>query len=205
MLTEELRILAGLQESKEIVNPLPEIIKNEENNSKIIKLRKENEQKTVLGHFQIFEDKFNNLSNIMHRFDNLIKNKDVFMDGLIDNNYQYLQQAIEIMINESTEVFIMFIENNKNDLIKEFDMIDNIKVNIDESKLKDFFVASDLNKTLYKDILLKEKKDNIGIEYGDHILILNDNLAIIKKNNKRFYFKLTEQEILYMVDNNILL
>jgi len=205
MLTEELRILAGLQESKEIINPLPKIIKNEENHNKLIKLRKENEQKTILSHFQIFENKFDNVLNIIKRFDNLIKNKDIFMDGIIDGKYQYLQKAIETMINDSTVDFMRFIKNNKANLIKEFDRFDCIKVNIDESKLKDFFVASDLNKTLYTDISLKEKKDNIAIEYGDHILILDGDLAIIKKNNKRFYFKLTEKEILYMIDNNILL
>lgn len=205
VLTEDFRILAGLQESKTIENPLPKIIKEEQEQILREQQRIENEKKTVISHFNLFEEKmfkYNNMiQKVMKLFDE--SNKKEFVDGLFESKYRNLQRFADIVINDSLSTMMIYLEKNYYDIKDELEKIEFLIENDNVINSEDFFVSNTIfshdpnhnfNIRVYKNKNLDEKVSN-EILYGSQIISINNNMSLIKESGIKYYTPLTLEQL----------
>lgn len=205
MLTEDLRILAGLQESKTVDNPLPKLIKEEKQQILREKQRIANEQKTVVSHFSIFEEKMKSYNEMIIKVMKLFedKNQKEFIDGLFETKYSNLQRFADVVINESMSNAISHLEKNYYTIKEELSKIEYLVESDNEADGKDYFVSDtifsndtkhNLHIRLYKQKNLDEKISN-EIPYGAQIISLGENLAVVKDSGKKYYTTLSPKQL----------
>jgi hypothetical protein len=205
MLTEDIRILAGLQESKTIENPLPQLIKEEQQQILREKQRIIDEQKTVVSHFDLFEEKMSKYNEMMTKVMKLFEsnNRKEFVDGLFESKYSKLQRFADIVINEGIASAMTHLEKNYYHLKEELDKIEFLIEADSETNSQDYFVSDsifsqdkkhNLNIRVYKNKDLEEKVSN-EISYGSQIISLGENLAVVKDSGKKYYTTLSPTQL----------
>lgn len=205
ILSEEIRIMAGLQESKSVDNPLPNLIKEEQ--EKILRERQRviDEQKTVVTHFDLFKEKMGNyqkmINTVMSLFEDQSQKK--FIDGLFETKYSNLQKFADIVINEDIESSMKYLETNYQVLKEELDNINYLVENDNETNAVDFFVSEtlfsqdenhNLHIRVFKNKDLTNKISN-EIPYGSQIISLGESLAVVKDSGKKYYTTLSPTQL----------
>lgn len=205
ILTEDLRIIAGLQESRSIENPLPALIKEHEEQLLREKQRVLDEKKTVVSHFTLFKEKMENYQSMIETVMKLFEDKSQkeFISGLFETKYSNLQRFADIVINESIDSTMKHLEKHYYNIKEELDKINYLVESDNEMNAKDYFVANtiftddtkhSLHIRLFKHKDLIEKVSN-EIPYGAQIISLGENLAVVKDSGKKYYTTLTPQQL----------
>ena len=204
MLTEELRIIAGLQDSKVIENPLPKLIKEEHEHILREKQRIKDEQKTVVSHFTLFKEKMETYQSMIDTVMKLFEDKSQkeFIDGLFETKYSNLQKFADIVINEGISSSMKYLENNYYNLKEELEKINYLVEIVDETNSEDFFVSQtifteethNLHIRLFKNKDLTEKVSN-EIPYGSQIISIGENLSVVKDSGKKYYTTLSPEQL----------
>lgn len=215
MLTEDLRILAGLQETKSVENALPKLIEEEQTQLLKEKQRIIDEQKTVVTHFNVFKDKMEKYNLMIERVMTLFndKNQKEFIDGLFETKYSNLQKFADVVINDSLYTMMHHLEKNYYHLKEELEKIEYLVETDNESIGKDYFVSDtifskdtkhNLYIRLFKHKDLSEKILN-EIPYGSQIISLSENLAVVKASGKKYYTPLSPTQLLELEKKGFLI
>jgi len=214
MLTEDLRILAGLQETKSVENPLPKLIKEEQTQILKEKQRIIDEQKTVITHFDVFKDKMEKYNLMIERVMTLFndKNQKEFVDGLFETKYSHLQKFADVVINDSISTSVNHLEKNYYTLKEELEKIEYLVEADNESSGKDYFVSTtifskdthNLHISLFKQKDLEEKFSN-EIPYGSQVISLGENLAVVKDSGKKYYTSLSPNQLIELEEKGFLI
>lgn len=214
MLTEDLRVLAGLQESTSQHNPLPEYITEVQQIQKDEEIRKANSTYTVASNFDLFRTKMTKFKAMFEMMDKLMNstNASTFVNGIMESKYSKLQEFAEITLNESMAQAILFLENNFVLIEREIFKINSINEMIDEDKAETYFVSNLISSKGHHGIRfnLYENKDltnQIGdeIPYGTQIVSIAEGLSIVKLDGKKIYSSLTREDLKQLEDKGLLL
>ncbi len=214
MLTEDLRVLAGLQESTAQHNPLPEYITEIQQAQKADELRKEKSTYTVASNFELFKSKMDKFKAIFEMIDSVTSkdNTSTFINGIMESKYSKLQQFVDIVLNDSMAQSILFLENNYNLIEKEILVIHNINEHIEEDSVDTYFVSNLISSKGHHGIrfnLFKNKDltEQIGTEipYGTQIVSISENFSLIKLDGKKIYSSLTREDLKNLENKGLLL
>lgn len=208
MLNEDMRILAGLKESKTIENPLPKLLEAEHQQILREKQRIIDEQKTVVTHFSIFQEKIERYKSMIDTVIKLFeeKNRKEFVGGLYESKYNRLQKFADVVINDNITTVMCYLDEHYYAIKGDIDRIIRLNDTIEENNAPTFFVANTLfandishgmNIALFKHHTLEEKVANT-IEYGSEIIHISENLTIVNQSGKRYYTRLTSDQIKHL-------
>ena len=200
-----MKILAGLQTSKHVENPLPKIIESEQHQYLVEKQRLENEQKTVFGHFNIFEKKLLRYEEMLKNINVLFeeKNKKYFLSTLTESKNKLLQTFGDIVINDDIDVAMKYMFENYYSLKDEIEKIVKVNEKINETDAPTYFVSQPLIThdsmhnvviSVFKHQTLQEKISN-EIPYGAEIVYISESLTLVKHSGKKFYCRLSKDNI----------
>lgn len=204
-LDEETRIIAGLQESMNVENPLPKLIESERKKALTERQRIINEQKTVLTHFDVFKEKMERFQSMVSVVSTLLENKHSkeFIGGLVESKYGQLQKFADVIINDDFAVSMTYLEEHYYSIKEELDKIQLINETDDEEGAPNFFVSEPLitndpshklNVPVFKLRTLEEKVSN-EIPYGSELIHVSENLTIVRHSGKKFYTRFTSDQI----------
>lgn len=214
MLTENLRVLAGLQESTSQHNPLPEYITEIQQIQKEEEIRKENSTFTVASNFDLFRTKMTKFKAMFEMMDKLMNNENAstFVNGIMESKYSKLEEFAEITLNHSMAQAILFLENNFVSIEREIFKISSINEEIDEDKAETYFASTLISSKGHHGIRfnLFENKDlteQVGTEipYGTQIISIAEGLSMVKLDGKKIYSSLTRDELKQLEDKGLLL
>ena len=200
-----MRIIAGLQESKTVENPMMGFIEQERTRTREQQARLKNEKKNVIGNFTLFEEKISRLKEMIGVVEQLFAdaNAKEFINGLYESRYSKLQQFADVVINDDMPVALEFLEQHYYSIKTEIDKISALNERLHESSCPIYFVANALisndqqhNITIpvFKYQTLEEKIAD-EIPYGAELVQVSDSITLIKHSGKRFYTRLTEQQL----------
>jgi len=209
MLTESMRLLAGIQESETRTNPIPQLIKEEQEKIISAEERIKNEKKTVISHFDIFKEQMIKYQEMIEMVNDIFaenKSKE-FVNGLFENKYPSIQKFADIVINESLGNSMEYLDKNYYNIKEEIDKINYLNEELDESKCQTYFVANLLKSkdihnikfNVFKNKDLTEKVSD-EIEYGVQIFSIKEDISMIKINGTKYYTTLTKNQ-LEMLEN----
>ncbi len=205
MLTEDMRIIAGLQESKHVDNPLPMLLEIEKQ-EKIQRINRDlNSKKNVTTHFETFKENITKYYEMIESIKTLCENQysQEFISGLFEARYNAIEKFANIVINENISVVFQYLDEHYNSIKNELEKIKKINEIIDIENAPTYFVTHEiysddaphhLNIKIYKNKTLEEHIDNM-IPYGAEIIYISEELTIIRHSGKKFYTKLTKNEI----------
>lgn len=204
MLTEDMRILAGLQNSRIVEDPMKKFIEDERK-KRIADKKRINERKDIISNFDLFKECIEKYNSIISDIYKLLEkeNSRVFLNGLTESKFNMLHIFSNIVINEDMNASFTYLENNYTEIKKELDTVIMLTESVDMDNCKTYFVSNtiithDLSHNikipLFKDKLLSEKISN-EIPYGAEIIYLNENISIIRYSGKKFYTKLNNKEL----------
>ena len=205
MLDESMRLLAGLQESQIVKNPLPQLFEDERLIVLKEKQRIENEHQSVLNNFEKFQQKMEYYKEMIDNVSALFEKKHVteFMSGLYESKYVCLRQFADIVINDDMKTTIAYMEHHYETINKELSTIIKLTESVDEENGTTYFVVKTLitndtdhllNIPVFKYKTLEEKINN-EIPYGAEIIYLTENLSIIRSEGRRTYTRLTSSQL----------
>lgn len=200
-----MRIVAGLQESKIVENPLPKIMEYERQKILREKQRIIDEQKTVISHFDLFKEKMEKYQEMISTVSKILdeKNSKEFINGLYESKYTQLQKFADIVINDSMSDTMQYLDDNYYILKDELSKISKLNEIIDTNNYPTFFVAETLfthdkkhglNIPVFKYQTLEEKVSN-EIPYGAEIIYLSEDLTVIRHSGKKYYTRFTKDQI----------
>lgn len=215
MLNEELRVLAGLQESLIKEDTLKTFLIEEETSRLKEKQRKMDEHKTVASNFDIFQQKIEQYKETIALVYTLFNsnNSKEFVNGLFEQKYTYLQRFADIVINESFSTSISYLEQHYYSIKEELNIINHLSEELDESNAETYFVSNKIVSTdtthnitfrLFKNKNLTEAISN-EILYGSQISLISDNFVIVKESGKKRYALLTRTHIKTLLDSGYLI
>lgn len=205
MLTEDMRIIAGLQESKHVDNPLPMLLEIEKQ-EKIQQINRDlNSKKNVTTHFETFKENIIKYYEMIESIKTLCENQysQEFISGLFEARYNAIEKFANIVINENISVVFQYLDEHYNSIKNELEKIKKINEIIDIENAPTYFVTHEiysddaphhLNIKIYKNKTLEEHIDNM-IPYGAEIIYISEELTIIRHSGKKFYTRLTKNEI----------
>ena len=205
MLTEDMRIIAGLQESKQVDNPLPMLLEIEKQ-EKIQRINRDlNSKKNVTTQFETFKENITKYYEMIESIKTLCENQysQEFISGLFEARYNAIEKFANIVINENISVVFQYLDEHYNSIKNELEKIKKINEIIDIENAPTYFVTHEiysddaphhLNIKIYKNKTLEEHIDNM-IPYGAEIIYISEELTIIRHSGKKFYTKLTKNEI----------
>ena len=214
MLTESMRLLAGLQESEIRVNPLPQLIKEEQ--EQIINERQRiiDEKKTVISHFDIFKESMIKYQKMIEMVNEIFdKNKtQEFVNGLFENKYTRLQKFADIVINESFGKSMEYLDEYYYVIKEEMDKINFLMEEVDEINTQSYFVSNllkskdthDIKFNIFKNKDLTEKVSD-EIEYGVQIFVISESTSMIKIKGKKYYTSLTLNQLKILENKGFLI
>ena len=214
MLTEEVRIFAGLQESSTKSNPLPGYITEVQEAQKVKELRSVNTTYNVASNFDLFKSKMDKFKALFTLIEAVVEtdNAKTFINGIMEKQYSKLEQFVDIVLNESMAQSMLFLENNFNAIEKEVLSIQYINEEIDEDSADTYFVSNLITSKGHHGIRfhLYENKDltnQIGSElpYGTQIVSISENSSMVKLDGKRVYSSLTRADLKELEDKGLLL
>lgn len=200
MLDEEMRILAGMQKSRHVKNELTDFLIEKENQILFEQQRINDEKKTVIAHFNEFNERMNYFSSVICEVMTLFegdKSKE-FISGLYDEKFVTMQKFADSVLNDSPDVSIAFLFNNYQTISEELEKISALQFKIDEGKAHIYFSSREINSDeikLYLDPLCETQSDK-SIPYGTKIVCIDNNTAIFKFDGKMFYSNLSLTEVL---------
>lgn len=208
MLTEDMRILAGLKESKTVENPLPKLMEAERQQILVERQRIIDEQKTVITHFNLFQEKMERYQEMIETVNKLFadKNKKEFIGGLYESKYNHLQKFADVVINDKLSIVMEYLDNHYYAIKGDLDRIVRLNEAIDENNAKTFFVSQTLishdkdhgiNIPVFKYQTLEEKVSS-EIPYGAEIILISENLTIVRHSGKKYYTRLTSDQIKHL-------
>jgi hypothetical protein len=214
-LMEELKILAGIKESVEVEDELPKYLEEQQRLYEIEKQRELNEKKTVLNNFDEFKNKIEEEKKILEMISKLFENdnKRNFINGLIEDKYQKLRKFADIVINDGYLDGLVFLKENINEIKEEIKKIEYLAESENEKQYEIYFLSEDIvsgdnvfgiEYEVYKDKLLEEKMNDINLEYGSEFALIDENLALMKQDGKKYYVKIKTQDFKKLIENNIL-
>ena len=205
MLTEDMRIIAGLQESKQVDNPLPMLLEIEKQ-EKIQQINRDlNSKKNVTTHFETFKENITEYYEMIESIKTLCENQysQEFISGLFEARYNAIEKFANIVINENISTVFQYLDEHYNSIKNELEKIKKINEIIDIENAPTYFVTHEiysddaphhLNIKIYKNKTLEEHIDNM-IPYGAEIIYISEELTIIRHSGKKFYTRLTKNEI----------
>ena len=209
MLSENMRILAGLQETISVENPLPKLIREEEERILREEQRARDEKKTVVSHFDEFQEKMTKYQEMLETVNQIFEETKTqqFINGLFENKYSELAKFADVVINESFDNAIQHLDNNYSSIKKELNNINFLVESEEEDNAPTFFVAlrlksndeHDINFNVFKNKDLIDKVSD-EIEYGTQIISINEDYSIMKVDGKKYYITLTRSD-LKMLEN----
>lgn len=205
MLTEDMRIIAGLQESKTVENPLPKLMESERQQILREKQRIIDEQKTVTTHFNVFQEKMERYQEMIATVSKLFeeKNSKEFINGLYESKYTQIQKFADVVINDSMATTMNYLDKNYYVIKNELDRIVRLNEAIEENNAPTYFVAEalvthdpkhNLNIPVFKYQTLEEKVAS-EIPYGAEIICISENLTIVRHSGKKYYTRLTTEQV----------
>lgn len=215
ILTENMKILAGLQESKIIENPLPKLIEAEKRELFLEQERIRNAKKSVLGNFSIFQEKMEEYGKMINTILGLFtpENSKMFNTGLVESKYPQLQRFADIVINDDLTKTMVYMDAYYYEIKEELDLINKMNESINEDNAPSYFVARDIksndsrhhmNVTLFKYKTLDEAIMDV-IPYGAQLIHISEKLTIIKDGGKKYYTSLSTNQIEQLEKNNFLI
>ena len=214
MLTEELRVLAGLQESKSTYNPLPEFITEIQHEQEVQEQRKRNSTYNVASNFGLFKQKMNKMNSMVEMIMTLTADdkSSTFVNGIMESKYSKLKDFTDKVLNESITSGFLFLENNFNSIEKELLSINAINETEDEENSETFFVSNLITSkgshgirfSLYEN---KDLTDAIDAElvYGAQIISLTENITVVKQDGKKMYSTLSRNDLHQLEEQGLLL
>lgn len=205
MLTEEMQILSGLKESKTVDNPLPKLMEAERQQILREKQRIIDEQKTVITHFSLFQEKMERYQEMIGTVTGLFsdKNKKEFISGLYESKYNHLQRFADVVINDNLSVVMEYLDNHYYNIKGDLDKIVRLNESINESNSPTFFVSRTLisydpehniNVPVFKYQTLEEKVSS-EIPYGAELVLISENLVVVRHSGKKYYTRITGNQI----------
>lgn len=200
-----MKILAGLKESKTVENPLPKLMEAERQQILREKQRIIDEQKTVITHFDIFQQKMEKYQDMIATVNKLFeeKNRKEFVGGLYESKYNHLQRFADVVINDSLSTVMEYLDDHYYAIKGDLDRITRLNEAIEENNAPTFFVSKLLvshdrehgfHIPVFKYQTLEEKISN-EIPYGAEIILISENLTIVRHSGKKFYTRFTKQQI----------
>ena len=200
MLTDEIKILAGIESSIPAVNLLHDYIKEAQYHESQKVQRTQNIQYSVVSNLNIFEHKFDELKKMIAAVDVLLTehNKITFIDGVLDSKFNILQQFADRVIHDDLVEAITYFNNNSTEIVNTVNDIQSINEYICIEDKPSFFatnhITSNGNHTIKFNLF--ENKDmtkQIGreIPYGTHIISITENIAMVKLDDSTVYASLT--------------
>jgi len=204
MLTEDLRVLAGIQESVAASNPLPTYITEIQQAQKLEEQRKENTTYSVASNFNTFKTKITKIKAMFEMISVIIEedNASTFINGIMESKYPKLEQFTEIALNDSIAQAVAYLENNLELVERDILAIQYINETIDEENADTYFVSNIITSNGHHgiDFDLFENKDltnNIGseLEYGTQIISVSESISMVKINGKKIYTSLTRSNL----------
>ncbi len=205
MLTENMRILAGLKESKTVENPLPQLMEAERQQILREKQRIIDEQKTVVTHFSIFQEKMEKYQEMITTVNTLFeeKNRKEFIGGLYETKYNHLQRFADVVINDSLSTMMDYLDDHYYAIKGDLDRITRLNEAIEENNSPTFFVSQTLfshddahgfNIPVFKYQTLEEKVAS-EIPYGAEIILISETLTVVRHSGKKYYTRLTTSQV----------
>jgi hypothetical protein len=205
MLTEDMRIVAGLQEAKTVENPLPKLLEAEKQQILRERQRIIDEQKTVTTHFTIFQERMERYQEMIQTVSALFtpENTKEFVGGLYESKYAQLQKFADVVINDDLSTAMSYLDENYYVIKTELDRIGRLNEAIEESNAPTYFVAEplvtydsehNLNIPVFKYQTLEEKVAS-EIPYGAEIIQLSENLSIVRHSGKKYYSRFTTEQL----------
>ncbi len=215
ILNEDLKILAGIQSHRNIENPLPKLIFEEQQQQLIETQRIIDSQKTVITHFTTFQEKIEKYASMIELIKSICENDQakVFVNGLYESKYTTLQQFADIVINDELPTVMIYLEKHYYSIKADIDDINKLSEIINEDNAEIFFVANNIisqdekhNLTIpmYKHNTLEEKIYR-EISYGAQITYISENLSIITDSGKKYYTTLSRQHISILENKGFLI
>jgi hypothetical protein len=214
MLTEDLRVLAGIQESVSATNPLPKYISEIQEAQKIEEQRIENSSYSVASNFNIFKTKITKIKALFEMISVIIEDDNVstFINGIMESKYPKLKQFTEIALNDSVAQAVAYLENNLKLVEQDILSIQYINETIDEETADTYFASNLITSKGHHgiDFDLFENKDltqKIGhkIEYGTQIISMTETLSMVKLDGKKVYSNLTRCDLKELEKKGLLL
>lgn len=205
MLTENMRILSGLQESQIKTDPLDLFLKEEENREIVEKTRKINEHKVVASNFDLFNSTMNTYKTMIETVCKIFedKNSKEFINGILEHKYTNLQHFASIVLNQTFMESIQYLDKNYYHILDEMKSIEYITESINESEAECYFVSNNIisddirhniRVRLFKNRDLTERISD-EINYGAQLIIISENCVIIKDSGKKRYSSFSSSEI----------
>ena len=205
MLTEDMRILAGLKESKSVDDPLPRLMEAERQQILRERQRIIDEKKTVVTHFSLFQEKMERYQEMITTVNKLFeeRNRKEFVGGLYESKYNHLQRFADVVINDSISTVMSYLDDHYYVIKGELDRINRLNEAIEENNAPTFFVSKVLfshddahgfNIPVFKYQTLEEKVSS-EIPYGAEIILISENLTMVRHSGKKFYTRLTSTQI----------
>jgi len=199
-----MRLLAGIQKSETRTNPLPQLIKEEQEEIITKRQRIKDEKKTVISHFDIFKENMTKYQTMIEMVNDIFdeKKSKEFVNGLFENKYTRIQKFADIVINESFGKSMEYLDEYYYVIKEEVDKINYLNEEIEESKSQTYFVANllkskdthDIKFNVFKNKDLTEKVSD-EIEYGVQILSIKENISMIKIKGTKYYTTLTKNQL----------
>ena len=214
MLTEDLRVLAGIQESVTTSNPLPTYITEIQQAQKIEEQRRENTTYSVASNFNTFKSKITKIKAMFEMISVIIEedNASTFVNGIMESKYPKLEQFTEIALNDSIAQSIAYLENNFDMIEKDILSIQYINETIDEDSAESYFVSNIITSQGYHGIGFdlfenKDLTDKIGseLEYGTQIISISETVSMVKLNGKKIYTSLSRTDLKDLESKGLLL
>lgn len=214
MLTEDLRVLAGIQESVNTINPLPKYITEIQQAQFLEEQRNQNTTYSVATGFSTFKVNITKMKGI---FEMLIlvteaDNASTFINGIMESKYSTLEKFTEIAINDSIAQSIAYLENNFNSIEREILSIQYTNETLEEDNEETFFVSNLIKSNDHHgiDFTLFENKDlthAIGseLEYGTQIISISESISMVKINGKKIYTSLSRSNLYDLESKGLLL
>lgn len=213
ILTEEMRLLSGLQSNEIVVNPILEIIENEKQQELNNDVRLKNKKKIVLTGFSSYREKVNSYYDMILTVKKLLSSdfERELISGVVESKYPNLQKFVDVVVNDDIGVVFKNLNDEFLNIKKEIDEIESVLNLIEENNAQVYFVSSDklfemVEVPLYKDKnLLTEIFPGDNVPYGAKITQLHGDLISIKFDGKRFFSKLSSDKIDELVKKGILI
>jgi len=204
MLTESMRVLAGLQETVTVENLLPKLIKEEQQQILREEQRIKDEKKTVVSHFDTFKENMERYQQMIEVVNEMFSEEKTqeFVAGLFGGKYTRLQRFADIVINESFGRAMQHLDQNYYIIKEEVDKINFLMEAVNETDAPSYFVSNaliskdehDIRFNVFKNKDLTEKVSS-EIEYGTQILSITESVSMIKVNGKKYYTTLTNTQL----------
>lgn len=214
-LTEEMRLNAGLQESKNVENPLPKFLEARKQQAILEAQRKINETKSVITNIELFQRKMEKYQSMINKVTSVCVEGEVktfFISGLYESKYPHLQKFADMVINDDMPKAIGYMDEYYESLQDDLKELNMLVETVDVENAPSYFVTkplisadlNDVNVEVFKYRTLKGKVSN-EIPYGAEIKQLSEGISLVRYDGKKFYSSFTAAQISQLENDGLLI